>query len=120
MAATMETSNYNNAMMVEHVNHMRYLALAQRRSAPPRCNPITILVLTLSLGMMFIGLTMLVIAHWPGATTIGENPLKIAGPVLFSVGATVFLVGIFLACWLNTRERKKFFQNVTNIAKSQL
>ena len=45
-----------------------------------------IIVVVLSLGLVFIGLTLTIIAHWPGYTAIGFNPLKIVGPVLLAVG----------------------------------
>ena len=45
-----------------------------------------IIIVVLSLGLVFIGLTLTIIAHWPGYTSIGNNPLKIVGPVLLAVG----------------------------------
>jgi len=103
----------------EAVARARYFAYVQRRAMPPRCSPISILIIVLSTGMMFIGVTMTVIANWPGATTIGENPLKIAGPVLLAVGAAIFLLGIVLACVINNREQIKWEKNLTNLAVEQ-
>ena len=62
----------------------------------------------LALGMMFIGLTMTIIAHWPGSTSIGENPLRIAGPILLAVGGVLFLLGVILICCLNEREKRRW------------
>ena len=83
---------------------------------PPRCNPIAIVIIVLSLGMLFIGLTMTIIANWPGATSIGENPLKIAGPVLLAAGGAIFILGIALTCCLNNRERRKWEQSLASYA----
>jgi len=58
--------------------------------------------------MIFIGATMTLIAHWPGSSSIGENPLKIAGPVLLAVGFVALIVGIFLHCIINNRERRRW------------
>lgn len=104
----------------DRLAQMRHLAILQRRASPPRCNPISILVLVMSLGMVFIGLTMTVIAHWPGSTTIGENPLKIAGPILLSVGGALFVIGLFLVCFLNRKEKRKWEKSFNNMAQSRL
>lgn len=104
----------------DQLAQMRYMAILQRRASPPRCNPISILVLVMSLGMVFIGLTMTVIAHWPGSTSIGENPLKIAGPILLSVGGALFICGMFLVCFLNRKERKRWAKSVNNLAQSRI
>lgn len=104
----------------DQLAQMRYMAVLNRRSAPPRCNPISILVLVMSLGMAFIGLTMTIIAHWPGSTSFGENPLKIAGPILLSVGVALFIGGLFLAYYLNSRERKRWAKSVNNMAQVTL
>lgn len=97
-----------------------YVARMQRRSMPPRCNPFTILLLVLSAGIFFIGITMTVIAHWPGATSIGENPLRIAGPVLLGVGGALFLIGIVLVCVINVHEREKWDQNLGKMVTARL
>lgn len=98
---------------------MRYLATVKRQSAPPRCNPCTIVLQVLALGMVFIGLTMTIIAHWPGSTSIGENPLKIAGPILLSVGFVLFSIGIVLICSLNVRERQRWERMIDNFTASR-
>lgn len=104
----------------DQLAQMRHLAILQRRESPPRCNPVSILVVVMSLGMVFIGLTMTVIAHWPGSTSIGENPLKIAGPVLLSVGSVLFIVGMILACFLNRKEKRRWAKSINNLAHSKL
>jgi len=100
--------------------NMRYLAVMHRRAAPPRCHPITILVMVMSSGLIFIGLTMTIIAHWPGSTSIGENPLKIAGPILLSVGVVGFIVGIVLVSLCNKRDQRKFTKSINNLAASKV
>jgi type VI protein secretion system component VasK len=77
------------------------------------------LVQVLALGMVFIGLTMTIIAHWPGSTSIGENPLKIAGPILLAVGGVLFIVGVILICCLNRRERRRWERMIMKFAASR-
>ena len=45
-----------------------------------------IILVVLALGMVFIGLTLTIIAHWPGYTAIGGNPLEIVGPCMLALG----------------------------------
>lgn len=97
-----------------------YVARLQRRSMPPRCNPFTILLLVLSIGMLFIGVTMTLIANWPGATSIGDNPLRIAGPVLLGVGGALFIFGVILVCLLNVQEREKWDRNLGMMVAARL
>jgi len=73
----------------------------------------------LALGMVFIGATMTLIAHWPGSTSIGENPLKIAGPVLLAVGLVALTIGIVLVCVINRRERRRFQKQMADIITSR-
>ena len=61
---------------------------------------------------------MTLIAHWPGSTSIGENPLKIAGPVLLCVGVALFLVGFVVVCILNRRERRRWEKTLARIVTS--
>jgi len=96
------------------------VARMHRRSMPPRCNPFAILLVVISCGMMFIGVTMTIISHWPGATQIGEDPLKIAGPVLFGVGGLLVVFCVFLIYFLNGRERRKWDENVVKLANTKL
>ena len=70
--------------------------------------------------MMFIGVTMTIISHWPGATQIGEDPLKIAGPVLFGVGFILVLVCIALVYFLNKHERRKWDENLAKLVTTKL
>jgi len=69
--------------------------------------------------MVFIGVTMTLIAHWPGSTSIGENPLKVAGPVLLAVGLVALIIGIILVCVVNRRERRRFQKQMANIIVSR-
>ena len=69
--------------------------------------------------MIFIGLTMTIIAHWPGSTSIGENPLKIAGPILLAVGGVLFFIGVVLICCLNRRERQRWERMINKFAASR-
>ena len=96
------------------------VARMQRRSMPPRCNPFAILLIVISVGMMFIGITMTIISHWPGATQIGEDPLKIAGPVLFGVGALLVIFSVFLIYFLNQRERRRWDENLAKLVTTKL
>jgi len=124
MAST-NAADYNRPQPMSYeeqqrVMHATYVARMQRRSMPPRCNPFTILLLVMSIGMAFIGLTMTIISHWPGATQIGEDPLKTAGPVLFAVGGFITICGIIIVYFDNQRERRKWNQNLTNIVTTKL
>jgi len=78
-----------------------------------------LLLQVLALGMIFIGLTMTIIAHWPGSTSIGENPLKIAGPILLAVGGVLFFIGVVLVCCLNKRERQRWERMINKFAASR-
>jgi len=104
----------------QRLKHAEYVARVQRRQMPPRCHPFAILIMVLSVGMMFIGVTMTIIAHWPGATQIGENPLKVAGPVLLGVGFIMTLFSIFLIYILNQRERDRWNQNLHNLVTAKV
>jgi len=73
----------------------------------------------LSLGMIFIGVTMTLIAHWPGSTSIGENPLKVAGPVLLTVGIVGLITGIILVCIVNRRERRRWQKQMAKAITSR-
>lgn len=73
----------------------------------------------LAIGMVFIGVTMTLIAHWPGSTSIGENPLKVAGPVLLAVGLVALIIGIVLVCVTNRRERRRFQKQMVDIITSR-
>jgi len=97
-----------------------YVARMQRRSMPPRCHPFAILFLVMFIGMMFIGLIMLIIAHWPGATQIGEDPLKIAGPILFAVGGLMIIISIVLIYWLNRHERQQWDLKLRNMVNAKM
>jgi len=77
------------------------------------CCDISVHWQVLAFGMIFIGATMSLIAHWPGSTQIGENPLKVVGPLILAVGIIGVIVGIVLVCILNSRERKRFQKQMT-------
>ena len=55
--------------------------------------PPMIIFMVLMGGLVFIGLVMTIIAVWPGYTPVGGNPLKIAGPILLSLGG-MYLISI--------------------------
>ena len=57
-----------------------------QRGPPPRFRPWMIILVTMFIGMLFIGIVLTVVAHWPGYTSIGADPLEIVGPVLLAVG----------------------------------
>jgi len=123
MASTAAEHNRPQPMSYEdqqRMIHATYVARMQRRSMPPRCNPFAILLLVISIGMMFIGVTMTIISHWPGATQIGEDPLKIAGPILLGIGFLLVLFGIFMVYVLNQRERNKWDENLRTIVTTKL
>jgi len=73
----------------------------------------------LAVGVLFIGVTMTLIAHWPGSTSIGENPLKIAGPVLLVVGFVALIIGIMLVCVLNRKERRHWQKQMATAVMSR-
>jgi len=85
----------------------------------PWCLMIAYVVQVLALGMIFIGVTMTLIAHWPGSTSIGENPLKVAGPVLLSVGVVALIIGIVLVGVVNTRERRRWQKQMARMIISR-
>lgn len=110
----------NGQADIEALARARHAAYAQRRTMPPRCNPIGILLLVLTLGVLFIGLTMTVIANWPGATSIGENPLRTAGPVLLACGGLFFILTLILIALLNRSEQAKWERKLTNLAADRM
>ena len=57
-----------------------------QRGPPPRFRPWMIILVTMALGFLFIGIVLTVVAHWPGFTSIGSDPLEIVGPVLLAAG----------------------------------
>ncbi|ELT98534.1 hypothetical protein CAPTEDRAFT_225327 [Capitella teleta] len=97
----------------------RYMHQMHRRSMPPRCNPIGIIFMVLCLGMVFIGLTMTVIAHWPGNSSIGENPLKIAGPCLLAIGGVAFIAGMVRICTWQEAKKVEWQSTMQQIAQSR-
>lgn len=108
-----------NTMDSAAMDRARYMSHMQRRSMPPRCNPFGIIFLVLAIGMVFIGLTMTVIAHWPGNSSIGENPLKIAGPVLLGFGLLGFVVGLALVCFWQSANLKSWQKTVQTAAMNK-
>jgi len=80
-----------------------------RRGPPPKFRPFMIIIVVLALGLVFIGMTLTIIAHWPGYTAIGNNPLKIVGPVLLSVGGVVF-IGCIVEVVRKSQADKENFQ----------
>ena len=105
-----------NGANLEAIARARYFAFAQRRTMPPRCNPYGILGITLSLGILFFGLTMTIIANWPGVTSISGNQLFVAGPILLGVGGLVFIIVIIVVFLLSQRQQALWETRVTNMA----
>jgi len=93
-----------------------YVTRLQRQSSAPRCNPYAILILVTSLGLAFIGLTMTLVSHWPGATSAGgENPLRVAGPSLLGLGGAVFVLSIIVIAAMGRLVRKQWERNLTKL-----
>ena len=105
-----------NGTNLEAIARARYFAFAQRRTMPPRCNPYGILGITLSLGILFLGLTMTIIANWPGVTSISGNQLFVAGPILLGIGGVAFVVVIIVVFVLSQRQQALWETRVTNMA----
>jgi len=103
----------NCLLSVDFVSFMRYSVPVMRFIYVFVCWQV------LALGMVFIGVTMTLIAHWPGSTSIGENPLKVAGPVLLAVGLAALIVGIVLVCIVNRRERRRWQKQMAKIIISR-
>jgi len=73
----------------------------------------------MAIGVLFIGVTMTLIAHWPGSTSIGENPLKVAGPLLLAVGFVALIIGIVLVCVINSKERRRWQKQMATAIMSR-
>lgn len=122
------------------VERQRYMTQMQRRSMPPRCHPLSIVAMVLCLGMVFLGeydppvlhldlrrwpspfilgLTMTVIAHWPGNSSIGDNPLKKVGPALLGIGGCFFIAGLIGICWWQTNKKEAWQQSMQQLAQSR-
>lgn len=95
-----------------------------RNSSPPHCRPITILILTLAIGTMFIGMTMTIVAHWPGSVSVGFDPLSIPGPIILALGGIAFIIGSILVCYFQRVEQKKkgekFVSFATTLSRANL
>lgn len=101
--AEMEAKAANIEAMVK----ARYFAFDQKRTMPPRINPLGILMMILMGGLIFIGLTITIVANWPGLATIGENRLKIAGPILLVLGILgCVCAGLLMGWWARKRNRR--------------
>lgn len=87
---------------IERIAHL------QRHSSPPRCSPVAFVTLIISFGLTFVGVTMTTVAHWPGATSVGRSPLRIAGPTLLGVGGAVSVCSIVLFVVYGQMERKNW------------
>ena len=102
----------------ETLARYRFLQSYAIKSAPPHCHPISILVLILSGGFVMVGAIMTIVSHWPGSVSVGGDPLKIAGPVILSVSFGIFMMGVFLTCFLSYKEKKSKNSKLFDYAKS--
>ena len=79
-----------------------------------------IILFVMSIGMIFIGLVMTIIAHWPGYSSPGgKAALEIGGPIILGLGALVFIVGLVLVYKKNQEEKKKWAATMQQIANSR-
>jgi len=90
----------------------------KKRQSHSRHMPIFIVLIVLTLGMVFIGLVMTIVAHWPGYSAIGGNPLEVAGPVLLSVGSAGFIICMLIVCTQKKAEKKTYQKRFTKLATS--
>lgn len=88
----------------------------KKRVSHSRYMPFLIILIVLTLGMVFIGLVMTIVAHWPGYSAIGGNPLEIAGPVLLSVGAAGFIICMVIVCTQKSAEKKSYQKRFNKLA----
>ena len=109
----------STAANLELQNRQRYLARRTMARRPSRIQPTVIIVMVLSLGLFFIGLIMTIIANWPGYSTVGSNPLEVAGPVLLVVGVLAFILGIFCVCRKNTTNKHKWERAISERTMSR-
>jgi len=107
------------AANVELQNRQRYLARRTMARRPSRIQPMIIIVLVLSLGLFFIGLIMTIIANWPGYSTVGNDPLEVAGPTLLVFGIIVFIIGIFCVCYRNSANKHKWERAISERTMSR-
>jgi uncharacterized membrane protein len=90
----------------------------KKRVSHSRYMPVLIILIVLTLGMVFIGLVMTIVAHWPGYSAIGGNPLFIAGPVLLSVGAVGFIICMIIVCTQKKAEKKSYQKRFNKLASN--
>ncbi|ESN93386.1 hypothetical protein HELRODRAFT_194081 [Helobdella robusta] len=95
---------------------IRFLASITQNSAPPHCHPITILLITLSIGIIFVGMTMTIVAHWPGSVSVGFDPLSIPGPIILALGGALLICTILLIWYFNTKEKDRKKKKLLNFA----
>lgn len=102
-------SNQSTSGMDERdtLARIRFAAQMTRNSSPPHCRPITILILIMALGTMFIGMTMTIVAHWPGSVSVGFDPLSSPGPIILALGGIALIFGSILVCYFQRAEQKK-------------
>ncbi len=79
------------------------------RKAPPKIRPLLIILTALSLGLLFLGVTLTIIGNWPGYSPYGGNPLKIVGPILLGVGILV-LIGVTVDACVRASKPKDYYQ----------
>ena len=55
-----------------------------------KMRPLMILIAAIALGLIFLGVVLTIVGHWPGYTSWGSNPLKYLGPAL--LGITYYII----------------------------
>lgn len=90
----------------------------KKRTSHSRYMPVVIILIVLTLGMVFIGLVMTIVAHWPGYSAIGGNPLFIAGPVLLSFGFVGFILCMIIVCAQKNAERISYQKRFNKLASN--
>ncbi|ESO13201.1 hypothetical protein HELRODRAFT_159834 [Helobdella robusta] len=114
------TITLERAASMEALTRARFFAFNQKRTLPPRLSPVGILLLILTAGVVFIGLTITIVANWPGLATLGENRLKIAGPVLLAIGLAGFIIAaIYMAVW-SSKQNREWEKDMTERAQKYL
>lgn len=90
----------------------------KKRTSHSRYMPVVIILIVLTLGMVFIGLVMTIVAHWPGYSAIGGNPLFVAGPVLLSFGFFGFICCMIIVCVQKNAERISYQKRFNKLASN--
>ena len=77
-----------------------------------KMKPLMILIAALALGLIFLGVVLTIVGHWPGYTSWGgSNPLKYLGPALLGMWNSMFIIEIY-SIWNNLQCVVNNFNNV--------